>query len=74
MIKPARQFFIKAQQKYYSLLEQGANLQGGIAMSAMAVGSAGVAMTVPTWPILASIGTALGVTIGALKVGDALTE
>ena len=40
----------------------------------VAIGSAGIAITAPTWPILASIGTALGLTIGALKVGDALTE
>lgn len=58
----------------WDLACQGKNIQGGVAMATLAIGGAGMAMTVPTWPILASIGTALGFTAGVVKAGSSLTE
>jgi hypothetical protein len=70
----------KAEKNYrvgnmcWDLVAQGKNVQGGVGMATLAIGSAGVAMTAPTWPILASIGAVLGVTVGVLKAGDSLAE
>ncbi len=53
---------------------QATKVQGITAMATAALGAIGVGMAVPTFPILAAIGGALGGGVTALKAGDTLAK
>ena len=58
----------------WDLVCQGKNVQGATGLATSALGAAGIAMGVPTVPILAAIGGALGVGVAGLKLGDTLAQ